>query len=130
MSCLFCDLRDSRTATVYENDAVYVIVDRFPCSDRHLLIIPKQHHPVLHEYTDDVLTSLVLTAKFLVQKLNMEKYNLLQNNINGQIIMHCHLHLVGANESGCLKIGESSSLKLSDEAYKELTEKIKGLIDG
>ena len=128
-SCLFCTLSKVEESKVYENEKVFVIVDRYPYSDRHLLIISKEHQDLLHKLDDDMLASMVTTAKFLAQTLKMEKYNLVQNNINGQIIMHVHMHLIEANESGRLCTSSpNKTLKLSDDEYSTLVSKIKSLL--
>jgi len=128
-SCLFCTLSKVEENKVYENERVFAIVDRYPCSDRHLLVIPKVHEDVLHKLDDDMLAAMIAAAKHLAVALGMERYNLLQNNVNGQIIMHVHMHLIEANDSGRLSIPSSKALKLSDEEYSVLVSRIRCLLD-
>lgn len=126
--CLFCTLQSVRENILYENDSVYVIVDRFPFSNRHLLIIPKEHHDVFHKYDEGVLFEAVRVARLMVKRLNMESYNILQNNKNGQIIPHFHMHLIEANASGRLALNDNHPLRLSDSEYKDLVTEIQGLL--
>lgn len=128
MSCLFCDLQMNKENVIYETETIYVVLDRYPLSNRHLLVIPKEHHDVFHKYDEKILTEIVKIVKFLVIKLKMESYNLLQNNINGQIIKHCHMHLVEANDTGKLSMQDTKYLKLNNEEYKQLVSEIKKLI--
>lgn len=130
MACLFCDLQGKKENIVYEDDAVYVIMDRFPLSSRHLLVIPREHRDVMHRHDDDTLGHIMRTAKLLVTRLGMEKYNLVQNNVNGQLIKHCHLHVVEANESGRVSLEGNKSLDLSDDEYRRAVEEIQGLMRG
>lgn len=127
--CLFCKLKDNNENIVYENENLYVLSDRFPFSNRHLLIIPKIHRHTLIELEDELIIEAFLLAKTIAKKLKLEKYNLLQNNINGQIIPHFHVHLIGCNETGGLKTGaEKIHLSLSDEEYSKLSKEIKKLL--
>ena len=128
MPCLFCELSKNTENTVYETEKLYVVVDRYPFSDMHLLVIPKEHRAVLHEVDDAVLSEVVATAKRLALKLGMQSYNLLQNNVNGQIIKHFHLHLIEANSSGRLALNNNTTLTLSDAEYAQLAQKVKAQI--
>lgn len=126
MSCVFCGL--TKENVVYEDEHVLVVVDLYPYSNRHLLIIPKQHKEFLHLCSDEELAAMMRAAKHLVKALNLTSYNLLQNNKNGQVIFHCHLHLIGANDSGCLKIGPQKEVQLDKQKYLHLVEEIKSEI--
>lgn len=127
--CLFCKLKDSANA-VYQDSDLYVLVDRHPLSNRHILIIPKKHGAVLHECDDSTLEKIIVLAKKIVKKFKLEKYNLLQNNINGQIIPHFHLHLIGCNETGGLKLhSDSKELKLSDEEYDKIVDEVRKMLN-
>lgn len=126
--CLFCTLSKNKANIIYENESIYVIMDRFPVSDRHFLIIPKIHSSLLHENDDASLTEMILTAKKLALLFKMKKYNLLQNNINEQIINHTHLHLIECNETGRFKSAMNSKIELNDTEYSEECKKLKDII--
>lgn len=113
---------------VYETEDLFVIVDRFPFSDRHLLIIPKVHQSVLHECEDKIIQQMILTAKTLALKLKMKKYNILQNNVNQQLVPHVHLHLIECNDSGALRLGDHNTLKLNDEEYTSIVRDVKRIL--
>ncbi len=125
MSCLFCEIQLKKDNIVYETENIYVIFDRFPISDLHLLIIPKKHHDVIYKYEDNIVSELILAAMSLVKKLGIKSFNLLQNNINCQLIKHCHLHLIEANNTGRLLLEGTPTLTLDDNQYNELVKKIK-----
>jgi len=128
-NCLFCKLKNVPSNIVYQDSQIYVLVDRFPLSNRHLLLIPKTHCAVLHDCEDSVLEQLLVMAKKIALKLKLDKYNLLQNNVNGQVIHHLHLHLIGYNETGGFHLESSNKeLKFSDEEYAKLRDEIKGLL--
>lgn len=127
-NCLFCKLRSVKENIVMETENIYIICDRYPCSNRHLLLIFKEHQSLFHEYQNERLEEMIVLIKTLAIKLGFEKYNLLQNNVNGQQIPHCHFHLIEANETGCLKIS-SKSLELSEDDYRKTVEEVKGLLN-
>ena len=58
MNCLFCDITKDKNKrlTIYEDDLVVVIMDKFPFCDGHLLVIPKKHY----ESIDDVDTQTLI----------------------------------------------------------------------
>ncbi|KAI5171249.1 histidine triad (HIT) family protein, partial [Pancytospora epiphaga] len=96
MGCLFCQLQSNKENIIYEDESLYVILDRFPLSNRHLLVIPKNHYEFFHLCPEDIVSAMALKARELVITLKMEKYNLLQNNGNCQLIRHSHLHIIEA----------------------------------
>ncbi|ORD96124.1 HNT1 [Hepatospora eriocheir] len=99
-SCIFCDILKDNKNIIYQTDKVFVLFDRYPRSNSHFLIIPKEHSPHLTIVKDNDLSETILLAKRIAQFLGMNSYNICQNNVFGQIINHFHLHLIEANESG------------------------------
>lgn len=127
--CLFCMLADEKEKIIWETDNIYVVLDRFPYSSRHLLLIFKEHHQMLHEYPDALLKEMIVLAKTLVERLGMEKYNLVQNNVNQQLVPHAHLHLIECNETGSFRFGEAPKLALSDAEYSEAVGRLKAEVN-
>ena len=41
--CIFCDILKHQKFVVYENDDVFSILDEYPVTKGHVLIIPKRH---------------------------------------------------------------------------------------
>jgi len=98
-SCVFCDIDEQRI--VSENELAVAILDGYPVTEGHTLIIPKRH---VSSYFD--LHQPELNA---VQRLLQEQKSLLTTNdpeitgynvgVNcgsdaGQTIFHCHIHLI------------------------------------
>lgn len=127
--CLFCKLKNVKENIIFEDEELYVILDRFPLSNRHLLIIPKTHCHTLTELDDKIICSTILLAKKLAKWLDLEKYNLIQNNINEQLVPHMHLHLIGCNETGKFMSGSKTSLALDDQEYSKIANEIKVLLN-
>lgn len=97
--CLFCEIPSDRV--VAENELAYAILDAFPVTDMHTLVIPKRHtldyfslhqpernaiHQLLEERRESILSADPSVTGFNVG-----------NNVGedgGQTIMHCHTHLI------------------------------------
>ena len=76
--CLFCNIIKGEQAsyTLYEDDDLKVIMDAFPNSPGHTLIIPKEHYKDLDDIDIELLTKILKKAKdikkLLETKLNPE----------------------------------------------------------
>lgn len=98
--CLFCNIIKGEQAsyTLYEDDDLKVIMDTFPNSPGHTLIISKEHYKDLDDIDIELLTKILKKAKdikkLLETKLNPESIILVQNNGEAEKIKHFHLHLI------------------------------------
>ena len=97
MGCAFCTL--DRTILA-QSDLSYSILDRFPVSDGHALVIPKRHVATIwemtnHEYADAF--DLVRHVKDLLQeKFDPQGFNIGVNcgETAGQTVFHAHIHII------------------------------------
>lgn len=118
--CLFCNIIKGEQAsyTLYEDDDLKVIMDAFPNSPGHTLIIPKEHYKDLDDIDIELLTKILKKAKdikkLLETKLNPESIILVQNNGEAEKIKHFHLHLI--------PIYTIVPDKTVEEMYKLITE--------
>lgn len=100
MDCLFCKIVNNEISsyTLYEDDLIGIIMDAFPNSPGHILIIPKKHYTDLSDIDEEVLNHIMKKAKeykkILEDKLKPESIVLIQNNGKTQEIKHFHLHLI------------------------------------
>ena len=99
LGCIFCEMPSERV--IAENELAYAILDAFPVTEGHTLIIPKRH---VSDYF-----SLYQSERNAMQRLLEEqRQNILNadsrvtgfnigNNVGedaGQTVMHCHTHLI------------------------------------
>ena len=90
----------SEGITVYDNDHFLVLMDKYPISHGHTLVIPKKHYDnLLFMPSDEVgkLYSLVsIIAKAVVSAVSADGFNVGQNNGKSanQIIPHVHVHII------------------------------------
>ena len=100
--CIFCSIINgsSEGITVYDNDHFLVLMDKYPISHGHTLVIPKKHYDnLLIMPSDEVgkLYSLVsIIAKAVVSAVSADGFNVGQNNGKSanQIIPHVHVHII------------------------------------
>jgi ATP adenylyltransferase len=101
--CPFCSVESAKV--VAENRLCFAIMDRFPVSERHTLIVPKRHvakyfelyRPELNA-TQSLLTQMkqeIARADAKVSGFNM---GVNEGISAGQTISHCHVHLIPRRE--------------------------------
>jgi len=100
--CIFCRIVSGAftSATIYEDTDYKVILDRFPASRGHTLIIPKKHYDNMFSAPEDVIAGAyklsVKVADHLRKTLGFSDMNVVQNNgeLAGQTVNHFHIHLI------------------------------------
>ncbi|MBP1046881.1 HIT family protein [Enterococcus sp. BWM-S5] len=96
LACLFCD----RDEFIFENELAGAFLDKYPVSEGHLLIIPKQHRVDFFELTmaeKAAIDKLLIEGKAYLEKLYQpDGFNIGCNCgvVSGQSVMHCHIHLI------------------------------------
>lgn len=97
--CLFCGIEKARVLA--ENQLGYLILDNFPVTELHTLVIPKRHVPTYFELGQaevNACNQLLQHAKGNTQQQDksITGFNIGINNGEsaGQTIFHCHIHLI------------------------------------
>ena len=91
---------------VYEDEHVLAFLDVGPLSRGHVLVIPKERAPSLHQLSDDSAAAigrvLPRLCRAVLKATGAKAYNILQNNGTDahQVVMHVHFHIIP-------KIGET-----------------------
>ncbi|MCL2216386.1 MAG: HIT family protein [Defluviitaleaceae bacterium] len=101
-NCIFCKISTGELSAhvLHEDELFLAILDRFPATQGHTLIIPKRHAENIFGLSDAEAAALMPLAKKIADKIQAELspagLNLLQNNgkAAGQVIFHFHLHLI------------------------------------
>ena len=97
--CVFCEIPKGRV--IAENELAYAILDAFPVTEHHTLIIPKRHisdYFSLYQPERNAIQSLLEQRRDEILKIDptVTGFNV-GNNIGetaGQTVMHCHTHLI------------------------------------
>ncbi len=129
--CIFCKIANGEipATKVYENDMFIVIMDKFPATKGHLLIIPKQHAENIYDLQPEVAKEVFPLAQkmanALYKALSPEGINLLQNNgkAAGQTVFHFHIHLIPIKSEDLVYISWKNQ-SLDDEEITRLSDSI------
>ncbi len=98
--CIFCDILKNQKYVVYENDLVFAILDEYPVSKGHILIITKRHAKDYFDLTKpekEAVDEAIIWLKNTFDRMyHPDGYNIGVNNgeVSGQTVMHAHVHLI------------------------------------
>ncbi len=100
--CLFCKIINKQQVAqiIYEDDAVVAVLDIFPRSIGHTMILPKRHMETILEMKPEEISPVFDAVKKVTQllkdKLNPDGFTIGINHgkVSGQAIDHLHIHIV------------------------------------
>lgn len=103
--CIFCVKpaadRDEENLIVYRGSRVFVMMNKFPYNNGHLMIAPYQHVPTIEELDAETLTELMTTAQRVLAAMraafNPHGFNMGINQgvvAGAGIADHVHFHIV------------------------------------
>ena len=100
--CPFCKMarHELPAVVIQEDNDILVIMDLYPATPGHVLVLPKQHIENIYLMPSDlgvhIMTTAIAVAKAIKQQLSPDGLNLIQSNepAAGQTIPHFHLHIV------------------------------------
>lgn len=132
--CLFClkpQLADAEAHIVHRGPLCYVILNRFPYNNGHLMVVPYLHVATLEELDEESAAELMaltqVSLKVLRTAYNPEGFNLGMNigGIAGAgVAGHIHLHIVprwGGDTNYMTTIGETRVIpELLNQTYERL----------
>lgn len=119
--CLFCKIVRGEVPSLklYEDEDVLVMLDAYPDTDGHTLVIPKKHYADIYEVPKEVLQKMIDTgkimAKDIMNKMPRSSMTFLVNYGDAQIIKHIHLHLLP-------NFGDKENVLGKDKVYEILTK--------
>lgn len=100
--CIFCKivLRHAPAERVYEDEHTLALMDIFPVTDGHTLVITKEHFENVFEASSAALEAIAATAKRVAHALRdtLAPEGLMVFQLNGaaagQTVFHYHMHLM------------------------------------
>ena len=102
-TCVFCNIKNDRI--VADNEYAYAILDGFPVTAQHSLIIPKRHVEDFFGLTENELLACnsllqTLRTEIIKEDPSVKGFNIGMNSgsVAGQTIFHCHIHLIPRRE--------------------------------
>lgn len=101
-SCIFCRIvrGEAPAAKVYEDEHTLALMDIFPVTDGHTLVITKEHAENVFEASSTALQAVAATAKRVAHALKdtLSPEGLMVFQLNGaaagQTVFHYHMHLM------------------------------------
>lgn len=98
MDSVFSNINESEK--IYRDDYFFIIRDRYPVSEGHLLIISSRScsdYFDLSEEEKNALTNAIIKAKYIIEKeYKPDGYNIGMNcgEAAGQTVFHFHCHVI------------------------------------
>ena len=103
--CIFCDLPaqndDAQTLIVHRGTLAYVILNRYPYNNGHMLVVPFQHVPTLENLDPTTLAEMMQLVNETLAALRgmygAESFNVGANigaAAGAGIASHVHMHVV------------------------------------
>ncbi len=132
--CLFCikpQAKDAEAHVVHRGRLCYVILNRFPYTNGHLMVVPYAHVATLEDLDAETLAELMaltqLSLRVLREAYNPQGFNVGLNigEVAGAgVVDHVHLHVVprwGGDTSYMTTVGGTRTIpEWMDQTYERL----------
>ncbi len=138
-NCLFCVTprsEDAEAHIVHRNRLCYIMLNRFPYNNGHLMIVPYAHVATLEELDAETATELTklsqLSLRVLREAYDPEGFNLGMNigNVAGAgIADHVHLHIVPRWGGDTNYMTTTGQVRVIPEWLDQTYERLRPLFD-
>ncbi|MCY0891831.1 MAG: HIT family protein [Pyrobaculum arsenaticum] len=132
MHCIFCSIVKGEAPAwkVYEDDEFVVILDKYPASYGHLLVVSKKHFTNVLDAPVELVAKGFEIATRLAKawaKLGAGGVNIVTNagREAGQMVFHMHIHVI-PRWGGELRWHGKEELR--DEVAREVVERLRPII--
>ncbi|MBI4738461.1 HIT family protein [Candidatus Woesearchaeota archaeon] len=131
-NCLFCQIIAGKTHSrkVYEDELCIGILDINPANPGHVLVLPKEHYPILPLMPPSVMDSLFVSARkislAMLRYLKAEGSNIFIANGSaaGQKAPHAMIHIIPRTASDGVKTFTLPQHKIKPEDAEKLQQLI------
>ena len=115
---------------VAEDDKFYAFLDINPLVKGHTLVVPKKEVDYIYDLSDEELAAMHVFAKHVALAIQIAfPCRKVGEAVIGLEVPHAHIHLIPIqNESDMLF--SNPKLKLSDEEFKSIAERIHNAWEG
>ena len=120
-NCIFCKIINGEVPSkiLYEDNDIMILLDAYPDTDGHALVIPKKHYEDIYDVDSEIFNKMITKAKeyakIIMEKLNKKGVTFLINYGDAQAIKHLHLHILPDYDKKTHK-------HTNDEVYKLIKE--------
>ena len=128
--CIFCKIikKEIKADIVYEDKLSLAFLDINPVNPGHMLLIPKEHHKMMVDAPDDLISKLFITSKKLMKILKKAtKADFVIVSVVGIDVPHFHIHLIPRNSNDGLA-NFWPTKKYKNKEAEMITKKIKSLL--
>ncbi len=130
--CIFCKIinKEFDSNIIYEDDDIIALLDKFPSSLGHTLVVPKKHVTNIFELDKNtgskIFSKAIDICNNLKSTLGIDNINILQNNgsLASQTVFHFHLHIIPRYENDNVNI-TWNTVEPTDKEIKELIKNFK-----
>ena len=134
--CIFCDALaandDDKQLVLHRGSRAFVMLNRYPYANGHLLIAPNDHVGHLSEAEPDAITEVMALATvsemFLDDAMHPEGLNLGMNvgrSAGAGVVGHLHLHVVPRWEGDTNYMSVVNDLRVIPERLEDTYAKLK-----
>lgn len=110
---------------IAEDENYYAFLDINPLAKGHTLIVPKKETDYLFDLDDDLLAGMsVFSKKVALAIENVIPCARIGVAVLGLEVPHAHIHLIPINSEADISFSKPK-LKLSDEEFRKIAEKIR-----
>ncbi|MCE1164600.1 MAG: HIT domain-containing protein [Bacteroidetes bacterium] len=138
MDCIFCSIiaKEIESSFVYEDDLVIGIMDLFPATEGHVLVIPKVHSELITGLDDVYVERMFKAGKYISAAMRKSRFTLdavsfvlSDGKSAGQEIPHAHLHLIPRYSGDGIGFRFGSKHKFTREHLDKTAKEIKSGIE-
>lgn len=126
--------REIETEIVYENDSVIAILDKYPATAGHTLVIPKNpSRDILESSSEELLAIMSVTqmvAKALMRLPGVLGITLRSNirEVGGQAIFHTHVHVIPRYDKNELSAWSHNTMAGEVEVLKNTGDLLRDIL--
>lgn len=133
--CIFCDLpkedSDKKNLIVYRDEYCFIILNKYPYNNAHVMVVPYEHKSDLLELSDNILLNTQQVTKKVVkvikELMNPHGFNIginIGRPAGAGIDEHLHYHIVPRwnGDTNCMPV--LANTKVISEALDQTWEKL------
>jgi len=131
LTCVFCDIvqRTAPSHVIYEDEEFIAILDKYPISVGHTLVLPKKHFATVQDLSRKEFCAMYARVyalnALITARLGASASHISLNNgaAANQLVPHVHVHIIPRNEND--SAGFASRKLLKTEEMDQIRAKLK-----
>ena len=139
-SCIFCQAieenADERNLVLHRGESCFIILNRYPYNNGHLMIVPYEHVDTLEGLPEDALSELMLMINkgiaLLRETMCPDGFNVGMNlgrSAGAGIAEHVHIHIVPRWEGDTSFMAVTTGTRTIPEVLGDTYQKLKDCLE-